>query len=75
MLRERLSGAWSGLAWSLSAYNGSGVLALLKRCRAVTSRNMFRVIAENFVGSTRVEQWQRGTVAADFHDVLDQTLD
>jgi hypothetical protein len=65
----------SGLAWSLSAYNGCGVLALLKRCRAVTSRNTFRVIAENFVGSTRVEQWQRGTVTADFHDVLDQILD
>jgi hypothetical protein len=41
----------------------------------VSSRKAVVVIAENFVGSARVEQWQRGTVAADVHDVLDQTLD
>jgi hypothetical protein len=29
----------------------------------------------SFVGSTRVEKGRRGTVAADFHHVLDQALD
>jgi hypothetical protein len=33
------------------------------------------VIVKNLVGSAWVEKWQRGAVAADFHHVLDQTLD
>jgi hypothetical protein len=31
-------------------------------------------MAENFVGSTRVEQWQRSTVPADFHHVRAQPI-
>src|SRR5262245_36495626 len=55
------SGSWSKIATSVDV--------------SITPGQAVLVIAENFVGSTRVEHWQPGTVAVDFHHVLGQILD